>query len=244
MLKLRVAVSIVLFLLPYIFINFLFSAEELTPFKEQAQIYREQGLQFQNSGRLDQALSCYQKAVALDPGLIVAYNDLGIIYEAMGNLDEAERIYLAGLNKNPSYPNFYSNLAMLCEQKGQYQRAAAFWQKRIQLGKPDDAWTQRARQRLAAISSGSRPDYQPEKARQAILEPPVGAQIKEADYLSEARRLFRQAEQLYQGAQYTEALRSISLSLSFNPKDEEARLLRNKINAKLIAQERELIISK
>ncbi len=219
------------------------SAKELTSIQEQAQFYRNQGLKFQRQGRLDEAITCYQKAIILDPNSAVAYNDLGIIYEAKGWLDRAEEIYLTALEISPGYPNLYSNLAMLYEQKGNYKRAAAFWKKRIELGSPDEDWTQKAKQRLEALRREVpelRQEYIQEEIFKLAQELSNKKRIKRLKDLSEAQRLFDEARLLYQNAEYEKALNSINLALSLNPEDEGKESLvglREEINIRLIEQE-------
>ncbi|TAM39117.1 hypothetical protein EPN54_03570, partial [bacterium] len=44
---------------------------------KQAEEYRNTGLEYQRTGDLDMAVSLYQKALAVDPGYGIVYNDLG-----------------------------------------------------------------------------------------------------------------------------------------------------------------------
>jgi tetratricopeptide (TPR) repeat protein len=220
---------------------FLFSAEELSPFQEDAQVYRNRGLQFQQQGRLNEAMTCYQKAITLDPNFVIAYNDLGIIYEAKGWLDKAEEVYLAGLEVNPDYPSLCSNLAMLCEQKGDYKRAATFWKKRIKLGNLDEAWTEKAKARLEAVRRAVpelRQEYLQDEAAELARELSIKKQARRLKDLAEARRLFDDAKRLYQNAEYEKALNSVNLALSLNLEDNEDLLrLKEEINIKLMQQD-------
>ena len=151
MLELSKRSSLFIFLLLCLVLPSLLSAQELTLLQEQARDYRNQGFEYQRQARLDEAMICYQKAMQLDRYFVIAYNDLGIIYEAKGWLDRAERIYLAGLEVNPNYLNLYSNLAMLYEQKEDYKRAVTYWERRIELGSPDEEWVKKAKERLDVL---------------------------------------------------------------------------------------------
>ena len=248
MLQLSTRKDILIFLLPCVFLFCLLSAAELTPFQEEAELYRKQGLQFQRQGRLDEAMACYQKAIVLDPDFVSVYNDLGIIYEARGESDKAEEVYLSALEIDPNYPNLYSNLAMLYESKQEYERAATFWKKRIELGDSEDAWTEKAKERLAALSvSLSELKLEPEHFQEVAEEElssvvSINNKVKKSKYSVEQKRLFSQAKRLYEEAEYEKALKTIVSVLSLNPGNEQARLLRDKINARLIEQERRLIL--
>ncbi|MBU1124401.1 MAG: tetratricopeptide repeat protein, partial [Candidatus Omnitrophica bacterium] len=120
----------------------------LSPLQSQAREYRSQGLEMQQVGNLEGAMSFYQKAVELDPGFAMAYNDLGILYEAVGDLDRAESCYLRAVNLDKEYVSPYSNLALLYENKREFRKAAYYWEKRIEVGSSDDIWTKKAEARL------------------------------------------------------------------------------------------------
>jgi len=125
--------------------------DSFTELENSARVYRAQGYEFQNMGDFDSALALYQKAVELDPKYAIAYNDLGIIYEAKGDTDRAEESYLKAVKIDPYFLSAYSNLAILYENKRDLEKAAYYWQKRFELGKNDDPWKERARNRMEDI---------------------------------------------------------------------------------------------
>jgi Flp pilus assembly protein TadD len=127
-------------------------AEDVSDIKqEQAKEYRELGAEYQRTGNLAEALSFYQKAVAVYPNFAVAYNDIGVIYEAMGDLARAEESYLKSIKIDPAYPSVYTNLALLYEGQRNLEKAAFYWGKRVEVGPPDDSWTKKAASRLRDI---------------------------------------------------------------------------------------------
>jgi tetratricopeptide (TPR) repeat protein len=121
--------------------------------QEQASKYRELGLECQQMGNLAEALSFYQKAIAINPNFAVAYNDLGIVYEAMGSFGRAEENYLKSSKIDPTYSSAYTNLALFYEGQRNLEKAAFYWGKRVEVGTPDDPWTQKAANRLRDIRS-------------------------------------------------------------------------------------------
>jgi len=125
--------------------------DNLSSLQKQARSYRTHGLEFQRIGNIDAAMSLYQKAIQLDPAYAVVYNDLGIIYEIKGFLDRAQECYLKSIKIDPQYPSVYSNLALLYENKRDLDKAAFYWNKRAELGSPDDPWAEKAKQRLDDI---------------------------------------------------------------------------------------------
>ena len=117
----------------------------------QARKYREAGLENQRVGNLPEAMSLYQKAIVVDPGYAVAYNDLGVIYESTGSPERAEESYLKSIKIDPTYLSAYANLALFYENQRNLEKAAFYWDKRAELGLPDDPWTQKAASRLKDI---------------------------------------------------------------------------------------------
>lgn len=127
------------------------SEKNLTELQLQARAYRQAGLEKQNMGNLSEALSLYQKAVAVDPSYAVVYNDLGVVYEVMGSLDRAQESYLKSLKIDPNYASVYTNLALFYENQRDLEKAAFYWDKRAQIGSSDDPWRQKAASRFKDI---------------------------------------------------------------------------------------------
>jgi len=119
---------------------------------KEARAYRQQGWELQTKGDIEGALSCYQKAIMLDPNYAIAYNDVGVILETLGQPEQAKQIYLKALEAAPDYPNTYSNLALLYEDQKDYTNAVICWVKRAVLGQSWDPWTKAARKRLEDIA--------------------------------------------------------------------------------------------
>lgn len=117
-------------------------------FRNQATLYRKQGLLAQEEGDLEKALLNFTKAKELDPTWPVIYNDLGIIYEEKNMLSLAENMFLKALRLDETYPSAYSNLALLYEKKQEQDKANYCWRKRAALGAYEDKWTNIARQRI------------------------------------------------------------------------------------------------
>jgi len=119
--------------------------------KDEAASYRGKGYEAQERGDIDSAISWYQKAIALDVDYAAPHNDLGILFEAKGWLDRAETEYQKALTIDSDYEKAHTNLALLYERKGELEKAAYYWMKRYKLGRPNDAWTNEARQRLEKL---------------------------------------------------------------------------------------------
>lgn len=125
---------------------------ELKATQRQARMYRDQGYKLQSAGNMEEAMGYYQKATELDPFYAVSFNDLGVAYEAKGMIPQAENCYLTAIKRDPYFLSSYSNLALLYEGKRDFRKAVAYWQKRVNLGSPNDPWTQKAKLRLKDIT--------------------------------------------------------------------------------------------
>lgn len=112
---------------------------------------RNSGLEMQRAGDYDSAVKYYKQALISDPKYATVHNDLGILYEQMGLNDKAKLEYLEALKINPQYIRAHSNLALLYEKSGDNNKAYYHWKQRVELGRPDDPWTEKARQRMELL---------------------------------------------------------------------------------------------
>lgn len=169
--------------------------------RDQAHSLRNQGLQLQNKGNVEGALSYYLKAHAADPGYAVIYNDLGVVYEAQGETDRAEAHYLRAVRLDPSFAGAYSNLALLYENKRDLRKASEYWKKRVAAGKPDDPWTKKAKQRLLNIGTFPYDDFKPQYSlsqtqKQARKYREEGLERQRLGDIDEAYKLYLKAKEL------------------------------------------------
>ena len=167
----------------------------------QARQYREDGLEKQRMGNLAEAMSLYQKAVVLDPGYAVAWNDLGIIYEAAGSPDRAKESYLRAIKIDPGYLSAYTNIALLYEGQRDLDRAAFYWAKRAELGSFDDPWTQKAAYRFkdirAVLSDSSIADTQEAEVLELIKDVSIYKSAINSNDKLMAQDHFNKARQSY-----------------------------------------------
>jgi len=185
--------------------------ENLTQMQRQARFYRQEALEFQRVGNVEAAMSLYQKAIEIDPGYAVAYNDLGVIYESKGLSDQAEENYLKAVRIDPNYLSAYSNLALLYENKRDLTKAAFYWRKRAESGALDDPWTKKARQRLRDILMVYQA-YNPEFSREQEIMDLVRGVNEQMSLLNKddttlAQKYFEQAEGAYDREDYATAVK-------------------------------------
>jgi tetratricopeptide (TPR) repeat protein len=120
--------------------------------QRQSQEYYQEGRRQVENGDLDSALANFQKAIALTPGFVRAYNEAGVIFTINGQNERAKEMYLRSIQMAPDYPESYSNLALLYEEEGDFANAALCWKSRANLGSGQDPWAEVARRRLQDIA--------------------------------------------------------------------------------------------
>ena len=178
---------------------------------DQAQQYREAGLEYQRVGNLSAAMSLYQKAIVINPGYAVAYNDLGVIYEAQGFSKRAEESYLRSIKIDPSYLSAYTNLALYYENQRNLEKAAYYWAKRAGLGALDDPWTQKAISRFKDIrlvlSTKTISDAQEEEVLGLMKDISVYKSVLNKDDQSLAQDHFLKAKQSYKKGDLAAAIK-------------------------------------
>ncbi|MDD5167043.1 MAG: tetratricopeptide repeat protein [Candidatus Omnitrophica bacterium] len=225
----------------------LLQKKQLSDSQEEARRHRAYGLEQQNIGNIEEAMSSYQKAIELDPGYAVAYNDLGIIYEAIGDAGRAESYYQKALTVDPDYLSSYSNLAMLYESKGDTQKALTYWKERAKLGLPEDPWTQKARSRLVAFKKAHAGMKQPvvDKARERgkeieelSREVARQKQLKKEQELKKVQEHLGLAKKLYAQGDYKKSLQELKTVLKIDPKEKTALDIKEKIRLKAIEQQK------
>ena len=148
-----IVLSLVLAAIPAISPHAVFSQQqEPLVMQNQADYYYREGKNQVAGGDLDRALTSFQKALSLDPGLIKAYNEAGIILTINGEVEQAQEMFLRAIAADPRYPDPYSNLGLLYEEEGDYGSALVCWKNRAGLGGGDDPWAEVARKRIQEIA--------------------------------------------------------------------------------------------
>ncbi|MBK9351432.1 MAG: tetratricopeptide repeat protein [Sulfuritalea sp.] len=91
------------------------------------------GVTLDAMGRHDEALTCYQHALAIYPGNAVLHNNRGTVLQAMGRDLEALVCYERALELNPDYPDALNNLGAVHEAFDRHSEAEASIRKALRI---------------------------------------------------------------------------------------------------------------
>ncbi len=103
-----------------------------------AESYYILGSFLQEKGIFDEAIQCYQKAIAVNPNFIDAHFNLGVAYQQLGQHDKAVAPYQKAIDLNPENPKAHLNLGIAFKEQGLYDEASEAFKNALRI-KPDYA---------------------------------------------------------------------------------------------------------
>ncbi|MBM4146648.1 MAG: tetratricopeptide repeat protein [Nitrospira sp.] len=108
---------------------------EQTDISKAADFY-DQGIAFQDKGRLEEAITCYQKAIELNKNLTGAFYNLGVAFQKKGQIDKSILYYEIAIGLNQDFTEAHYNLGIAYKEKALFDEAMICFQRVLQL-KPD-----------------------------------------------------------------------------------------------------------
>ncbi|MEG4250642.1 tetratricopeptide repeat protein [Microcoleus sp. Pol10D4] len=102
--------------------------------------YHSLGNSLQESGRFDEAVAAYKKAIELNPNFSWSYHSLGDVFLKLEKWEEAVAAYKKAVELNPDFSWSYHNLGDALLKLGQWEEAAAAYRCEIALNS-DFAWS-------------------------------------------------------------------------------------------------------
>ncbi len=91
----------------------------------------DEGLALAGRGRLDDAVACFERALAADPGSVLARYNIGVLRQRQGRLEDAARAYSDALAIKPDYLESLVNLAIVRQAQGRLDDAEAAYRRAI-----------------------------------------------------------------------------------------------------------------
>lgn len=101
------------------------------------EVYNNRGVAYRMEGKLQEALSDYNKAIEISEDRERSYNNRGIVYEMMGRHEEAIADYNAAIMSYPEYVTAYINRGDCYAKLGRMQEALRDLTKAIELDPGD-----------------------------------------------------------------------------------------------------------
>ncbi|BCS55996.1 tetratricopeptide repeat protein [Geobacter sp. SVR] len=81
------------------------------------------GAALDNRGRHEEALACYQAAIARDGDMAIAHYNMGNTLKNLKHIDQAQHAYERALELDPRIPEAHHNLAIIHQELGELQKA-------------------------------------------------------------------------------------------------------------------------
>ena len=194
-----IAIATILFSTELLFAqgeDFFAKPDELTGKQKLAREYCQEGRESQRIGNSSEALSFYQKAIAVDPSYALAYNDLGVIYDELGSPAQAEENYLRAIRIDPDCLSAYDNLVLFYEGQGNFKRAGFYRAKAEEITASLEA--------LAEPVSSDQPE---EKPLSLTKETAVDRSVFNKNNQTPSQRSFQKAKKSFKSGDLATAIK-------------------------------------
>ncbi len=106
-----------------------FSQEEVQGFPLVSKSSLEEAREAEEKGRLPEAVSAYERFIALKPDVPVGYFRLGALYFKMGLSTKAEEIYLKAVALKQDVAEAYFRLGYVAESQSDLPKALGYYEK-------------------------------------------------------------------------------------------------------------------
>ena len=98
-----------------------------------AEAHGNRGLELHRKGQLEEAVSCYQKALRINPNLAGVYNNMGAGLQGLGRMEEALSSFEMAVKIRPDYVEAFNNMGNLLQQMGRIDEAVSCYQEVLEL---------------------------------------------------------------------------------------------------------------
>jgi len=118
----------------------------------EADTHYNTGVEFQEQGKLPEAITEYDEVIRLDSKHILAYKNRGIAYTDLGQFERAIENYDRVLSIKPKSADAYYNRGFAYKEQGKKAEAIADFEKAITLT-DNPQWIEIARQQIEELQS-------------------------------------------------------------------------------------------
>ena len=102
-----------------------------SPYHEGAQ--SNLGILYNQLGKHQKAINCFEKAIQINPNFANAYYSLGAIFTQLGEIQKAISYYEKAIQINPNHIHAHNNLGITLNELGESQKAINCFEKAIQI---------------------------------------------------------------------------------------------------------------
>ena len=99
--------------------------------RDSATLWNKMGIAYQMMLNMDEARSCYEKSLKLEPKNAVVLNNLGTIYDSLKEYPSAERMYKKALKYDPKSALIYKNLGTNLLTQHKYQKGWDYYKQAL-----------------------------------------------------------------------------------------------------------------
>ncbi|MDE2366149.1 MAG: LytR C-terminal domain-containing protein [Betaproteobacteria bacterium] len=146
------------------------------------------GRYYQEKSNYTEAISAYEKALAMNPDYVEAYNGLGVSHSLRGQHELALQYLRRALELSPMAAHLHNNLGYVHMTLGQVAEAAAAFEQALRLD-PENRWTRRNvavfYERTGLNQGAAMPAMAPPEFPPARTEAPAATRTRGASSASE-----------------------------------------------------------
>ena len=107
--------------------------EEVEALKAGALEYLTEGEALAAAGKMEEAVTQYERAIEMDPQLVQARINLLIAYGELGLVEKAEQHYRAGVKINPNHAELHNNFGVLASRLERHREAEDALRRAIEI---------------------------------------------------------------------------------------------------------------
>lgn len=108
---------------------------------DEANRWLNAGVLHARSGETEEALKCFEKAIAYDQAYDIAWFNKGTTLSKLNKLKEAEHCFLKAIDINSEDPDYYINLGLIYEKSREYEKGIDAYKKALQFDCKDNLGT-------------------------------------------------------------------------------------------------------
>jgi len=101
--------------------------------QETVRTHLDHGRACLDTGKYDDAIADYDKAIAFDPNVALAYTNRGVAYGRKGAFDPAIADYTKAIALKPKYADAYNSRGVAYARKGHSDQALADFRKALEI---------------------------------------------------------------------------------------------------------------